>query len=62
MRTWFWIALTVVALGFWIATYRVTRRLRRARTELQRLRYYRALAHAYELERVADERILGIGG
>jgi hypothetical protein len=60
-RLWLWIGITMAGLVFFTATYRVTRRLRRVRAELRKMRWNRALAHAYELEQVADDAVWGIG-
>jgi heme/copper-type cytochrome/quinol oxidase subunit 3 len=59
-RLWLWIAVTTVAFGFFVATYRIARRVRRVRAELRRMQWNRQLAHAYELEQVADEAVWGV--
>jgi hypothetical protein len=61
MRVWLWIGLTVAGFAFLTLTHRATRRVRRVRRELRRMQYLHAVERAYECERVADERILGIG-
>jgi hypothetical protein len=61
LRTLCIVGLSLAAWGIMFAAYRVHCRMQRVRREIARLRYNRALATAYDLERVAEEHVWGIG-
>jgi hypothetical protein len=59
-RVYFWVALTVIAYGFYWFCDRVIR-MRRARRGLKNLkRWHQELSRAYELEEEAEQQILGV--